>query len=142
MAECFGWKRPSSLDTRRHALFVGAHVLLYSRDAEADRAFIRDTLGFGGVDAGEGWLIFQAATREIACHPTDGEPKHEFHLMCDNIDTQLAQLSAKGVEISSALSDQGWGRLASIKLPSGADLPLYGAPSGCLQPGVASMPCA
>jgi hypothetical protein len=109
-------------------MFVGAHVILYSRDAEADRAFIRDTLGFGGVDAGEGWLIFKLPPAEIACHPSQGgESKHEFYLMCDNIDTQLAQLGAKGVEISSPLSDQGWGRLASIKLPSGAHLPLYEA---------------
>lgn len=106
-------------------MFNGAHVILYSRDAEADRAFIRDTLGFPGVDAGGGWLIFKLPPAEIAVHPTDGEPQHEFYLMCADIEKVLAECAAKGVEIAEPISDQGWGRLASIRLPSGAPLPLY-----------------
>lgn len=103
----------------------GAHVIVYSRDAEADRAFIRDTFDFPDVDAGGGWLIFKLPPAEIALHPTDDEPKHEFYLMCDDIEKLLAELAAKGVEIADPVSDQGWGLLASIKLPSGSDLPLY-----------------
>jgi catechol 2,3-dioxygenase-like lactoylglutathione lyase family enzyme len=103
----------------------GAHVILYSTDAEADRLFIRDVLGFAGVDAGDGWLIFKLPPAEIAVHPTDGVGKHEFYLMCDNIEQTLADLTAKDVEISRPVSDEGWGRLASIKLPSGADLSIY-----------------
>jgi len=103
----------------------GAHVIVYSRDAEADRAFIRDTLGFAGVDSGGGWLIFKLPPAEIAVHPTDGETKHEFYLMCDNIEKLLAELTAKGVEVASPVSDEGWGLLASIRLPSGSELPLY-----------------
>lgn len=106
-------------------MITGAHVILYSRDAEADRAFIRDTLGFAGVDAGGGWLIFQLPPAEIAIHPTDGGPTAEFYLMCDDIEQLLAELKTKGVELSRPVTDEGWGLLAAIKLPSGSDLSLY-----------------
>jgi catechol 2,3-dioxygenase-like lactoylglutathione lyase family enzyme len=103
----------------------GAHVISYSRDADADRAFLRDALGFTGVDAGGGWLIFKLPPAEIAVHPADGEAKHEFYLMCDNIERLLAELIANGVEIARPVSDEGWGLLASIRMPSGSDLLLY-----------------
>lgn len=103
----------------------GAHVILYSTDAEADRVFIRDVLGFAGVDVGGGWLIFKLPPAEIAVHPTDGLGKHEFSLMCDDIEQTLADLTAKGVKISHPVSAERWGLLASIQLPSGADLAIY-----------------
>jgi hypothetical protein len=103
----------------------GAHVLLYSRDAEADRAFIRDTLGFTGVDSGGGWLILELPPAEVAVHPTTGDTRHQLFLMCDEIQRTLDELTAKGVELSSPVSDEGWGLLTSIRLPSGSDLPLY-----------------
>lgn len=102
----------------------GAHVIIFSRDADADRAFIRDTLGFPGVDAGGGWLIFKLPPAEVAVHPTGDQPKHEFYLMCDNVEKTLSDLAAKGVPISG-ITDQGWGLLASLTLPSGAELPIY-----------------
>jgi catechol 2,3-dioxygenase-like lactoylglutathione lyase family enzyme len=103
----------------------GAHVILFSADAEADRAFIRDTLGFPGVDAGGGWLIFKLPPAEVAVHPAEGESKHELYLMCDDIEQMLAELTAKGVEVARPISDEGWGLLAAIRLPSGAELSLY-----------------
>src|SRR5712692_2385389 len=103
----------------------GAHVILFSTDAEADRVFIRDVLGFDGVDAGSGWLIFKLSPAEVAVHPTDGLEKHEFYSMCDNIEKTLADLTARGVPISHPLSNEGWGLLASMKLPSGSDLSIY-----------------
>jgi catechol 2,3-dioxygenase-like lactoylglutathione lyase family enzyme len=103
----------------------GAHVIIYSRDAEADRAFIRDVLGFANVDAGDGWLIFKLPPAEVAVHPTDGDTQHEVFLMCDDIETTLAALTAKGVEVSHPVTNAGWGSLASIRLPSGSDLSLY-----------------
>ena len=103
----------------------GAHIILYSTDAEADRVFIRDMLGFAGVDAGDGWLIFKLPPAEIAVHPTDGPGKHEFYLMCDDIEKTLADLTDRGVTISQSSSDQGWGLLASMKLPSGSELSIY-----------------
>lgn len=103
----------------------GAHLIIYSSDAEADRAFIRDVLGFPGVDAGQGWLIFRLPPAEVAVHPTEGAPQHELYLMCDDIELTLKELAAKGVQIARPASDQGWGRLATITLPSGSELGLY-----------------
>jgi hypothetical protein len=82
-------------------------------------------LGFPGVDVGGGWLIFKLPPAEIAVHPTDGLGKHEFYLLCDDIEKTLADLTARGVTISHPVSDERWGRLASIQLPSGADLSIY-----------------
>ena len=87
----------------------GTHVIIYTRDAAADRAFIRDSLGFPGVDAGDGWLIFRLPPAEIAVHPTDGEPKHELYLMCEDIASTLQELAAQGVEPTHPISDEGWG---------------------------------
>ncbi len=100
----------------------GAHMIVYSRDAEADRGFIRDVLGFPSVDAGHGWLIFKLPPAEVAVHPTDEEPKQELYLMCDDIEATLAM---PGVEIAQPATDAGWGVRAAIRLPSGAELPLY-----------------
>ncbi|MFF8277166.1 VOC family protein [Streptomyces lateritius] len=106
-------------------MFSGAHVILYTSDADADRAFLKDVLGFGHVDAGHGWLIFALPPAEVAVHPTDDEPKHELYLMCDDIAGTLTTLEDRGVVISRPISDQGWGQLAAIRLPSGTELPLY-----------------
>ncbi|MFF3322693.1 VOC family protein [Streptomyces sp. NPDC002889] len=106
-------------------MFSGAHVILYTNDADADRAFVKDVLGFAHVDAGQGWLIFKLPPAEIAVHPTSGDAKQEFYLMCDDLEGTLSRLTDRGVEISQAPSDQGWGVLASVRMPSGAELPLY-----------------
>ena len=103
----------------------GAHVILYSRDADADRAFLRDMLGSRGVDAGDGWLIFALPPAEVAVHPTDGESKHELYLMCDDIDATMAELSAAGVKIVRGPTEARWGVVVTIAMPSGAELSLY-----------------
>lgn len=103
----------------------GSHVIVYSRDADADRAFMNDVLGFDGVDAGGGWMIFKLPPAEVAVHPTGDEPFHEFYLMCDDIAALVADLTAKGVEVSRPISDEGWGLLAAIRLPSGAEQSIY-----------------
>ncbi|WP_406063179.1 extradiol dioxygenase [Streptomyces sp. NBC_01077] len=106
-------------------MFSGAHVILYTRDAEADRAFLKDVVGFPHVDAGGGWLIFKLPPAEVAVHPTTDEPKHEVYLMCDDLTATLTDLEDRGAEISRAITDQGWGLLAAVRLPSGTELPLY-----------------
>jgi catechol 2,3-dioxygenase-like lactoylglutathione lyase family enzyme len=106
-------------------VITGAHVIVYSRDADADRAFFRDVLGFRSVDAGGGWLIFALPPAELAAHPTDTDGRHELYLMCDEIEATVAELQAKGVEFTSPVSDQGFGRLTSLKLPGGGELGLY-----------------
>jgi len=103
----------------------GAHVIIYSRDAGADRDFLRDVLGYRHVDAGDGWLIFRLPPAEVAVHPVDGRESHELFLMCDDIQATVEQLAAKAVELSRPVSDEGWGLLTAIRLPGGGELGLY-----------------
>jgi catechol 2,3-dioxygenase-like lactoylglutathione lyase family enzyme len=102
----------------------GAHLIIYSRDADADRAFIRDVLGYPHVDVGGGWLIFKLPPAEAAVHPTDGAETHELYLMCDDLERTMAELRAEGVEFAP-VSDQGWGLLTAITLPGGGRVGLY-----------------
>jgi catechol 2,3-dioxygenase-like lactoylglutathione lyase family enzyme len=105
-------------------MITGAHAIVYSRDAEADRAFFRDMLGFRSVDAGRGWLIFALPPAELAAHPAD-EDRHELYLMCDDIEATVAELEHKGVEFARPVSDEGFGLLTAIELPGGGELGLY-----------------
>ena len=106
-------------------MIFGAHVIIYTRDADADRAFLRDVLGFEGVDAGHGWLILALPPAEIAAHPSDSGGRHELYLMCDDIHATVRELRGKGVEIVRDVSDEGWGLLTGIRLPGGGELGLY-----------------
>ncbi|MHB6911755.1 VOC family protein [Streptomyces sp. DB-54] len=106
-------------------MISGSHVILHSQDAPADRAFLRDVLGFPDVDAGGGWLIFKLPPAEVAVHPTDDAPRHELYLMCDDLHAELDRLRAQGVEATRPVSEQRWGLLTAVRLPSGAELPLY-----------------
>ena len=103
----------------------GAHVIMYSRDAGADRRFLGDVLGLGSVDAGDGWLIFKAPPAELAVHPTEGAESHELYLMCDDVDATAVELVAKGIEVSTPVRDMGWGLMVTITLPGGGQLGLY-----------------
>jgi catechol 2,3-dioxygenase-like lactoylglutathione lyase family enzyme len=105
-------------------MISGAHAIIYSRDADADRAFFRDVLGFSSVDAGGGWLIFALPPAELAVHPIKADDRHELFLMCDDVDATIADLKWKGVECGS-IDDQPWGRLTQIRLPGGGTLGLY-----------------
>lgn len=106
-------------------MITGLHSIVFSPGAEEDRAFFRDVLGLRSVDAGGGWLIFAMPPTELAVHPTDGAGHHELYLMCDDIRVTLDDLRAKGIEVSREVTDEGWGLLAAIKLPSGSDLAIY-----------------
>jgi uncharacterized glyoxalase superfamily protein PhnB len=106
-------------------MFQAAHVIVYSQSADADRDFIRDALGFPFVDAGDGWLIFKLPPAELAIHPADGPPTTTLYFMCEDIDATLDKLVAAGAVISSPVSEQRWGKVAEIGLPSGTTLPLY-----------------
>jgi catechol 2,3-dioxygenase-like lactoylglutathione lyase family enzyme len=106
-------------------MIFGAHMIVFTQDAEADRAFLRDVLGFEGVDAGGGWLILALPPAEIAAHPSDAGGRHELYLMCDDIDVTVRELRGKGVELARDVSDQGWGLVTAIRLPGGGELGLY-----------------
>lgn len=102
----------------------GAHVIVYSKDAEADKAFFRDVLKFKHVDVHNGWLIFALPPSEAAVHPSDENDMHELYLMTDDLDAEMAALKKAGVACSAA-EMQGWGRVTRITLPGGGKLGLY-----------------
>jgi catechol 2,3-dioxygenase-like lactoylglutathione lyase family enzyme len=105
----------------------GAHVILYSTDADADRAFLRDLLGLPAVDAGGGWLILRLPPAEVAVHPAETSGAVELYLVCDDVEATVAELAARGVRFEGGISDQRWGRLTTIRLPGGGRLGLYEA---------------
>jgi catechol 2,3-dioxygenase-like lactoylglutathione lyase family enzyme len=102
----------------------GAHIVLYSKDAEADRAFFREVLQFDSVDAGHGWLIFALPPAEAAFHDSDNSEKHELYFMCDDIEFTLRDLKQQNVPVSS-VSEQRWGSLATFTLPGGGKVGIY-----------------
>ncbi|CAM3904534.1 VOC family protein [Smaragdicoccus niigatensis] len=106
-------------------MISGAHVILYSSDADADRAFLQNILGTRAVDAGGGWTIVALPPAEIAVHPTEDAPKHELYFMTDDIEETMRDLAEKGVEFVGGVSELRWGRLTAIKLPSGAEVGIY-----------------
>jgi catechol 2,3-dioxygenase-like lactoylglutathione lyase family enzyme len=102
----------------------GSHVVIYSKDAETDRAFIRNVLKFSYVDAHDGWLIFKLPPSEVAVHPSDKNNLHEFYLTTDDLEQEIAALKKAGTECEE-VSQQSWGRLTHIRLPGGGRLGLY-----------------
>jgi predicted enzyme related to lactoylglutathione lyase len=107
----------------KHAI-TGAHVIIGSTDADADRAFFRDVLGLAWVDAGGGWPIFALPPAEVAVHPgKDG--RHELYLMCQDLDATLTELKKKGAKMKMNPMDQPWGRIASFVLPGGSEVAIY-----------------
>src|SRR5690348_8370750 len=106
-------------------MITGVHAIIFNQDAEAVRAFFRDTLGFASVDAGGGWLIFALPPAELGIHPTAAAGYHELYLMCDDIQRTIADLQAKGVEFPNPITDAGFGLLTAFKIPGGAELSLY-----------------
>jgi catechol 2,3-dioxygenase-like lactoylglutathione lyase family enzyme len=105
----------------------GAHAILYSSDAEADRAFLRDVLGLSSVDAGGGWLVFRLPPAEVAVHPAETSGAVELYLVCDDVARTVDELAAKGVVFDSPVTDQGWGLLTTLRLPGGGRLGIYEA---------------
>jgi hypothetical protein len=108
-------------------MIFGAHIILYSKDAAADRAFLRDVLELPFVDAGHDWLIFALPPSEAAVHPAEASgpsDRTELYLLCDNLAAEVAALARKGVHCSQ-IEEARWGSITRIPLPSGAHLGLY-----------------
>jgi hypothetical protein len=107
---------------------IGAHMLLYTPEAEALRAVLRDVLGWEYVENPEsspGWLIFKLPPAELGVHPSDGSTKHEVSLMCDDIVATTAELRAKGIEFHGEPHEEAWGITTTMLLPGGVELLLY-----------------
>ncbi|HEX5228076.1 MAG TPA: hypothetical protein VFW44_10215 [Bryobacteraceae bacterium] len=105
-------------------MITGAHVIVYSKNAEADRAFLRDVLEFPFVDAGHGWLIFALPPAEVATHPADANGTHELYLMCEDLTAEMDRLQAKGIPCAQ-VQEERWGSITRITLPGGGALGLY-----------------
>jgi catechol 2,3-dioxygenase-like lactoylglutathione lyase family enzyme len=105
-------------------MISGTHVVVYSKKAEADRAFFRDVLGFKSVDAGHGWLIFALPPAEAAFHPSDENDGHELFFMCDDLKAEVASLKKKGVACSE-VEEARWGSITKMQLPGGGAVGLY-----------------
>ncbi len=105
-------------------MITGVHAILFTRDAEGVREFLRDVLELQSVDAGGGWLIFGLPPAELAAHPGE-EDATQLYLMCDDIEATTAELQAKGVELTRPVNDEGWGLVTAIALPGGGELGLY-----------------
>lgn len=105
-------------------MISGAHVIVYSKDAVADRAFFRDVLGFASVDAGHGWLIFRLPPAEAALHPAEENDRHELYFMCGDLGLEISALREKGVHCSD-VQEERWGSITKIRLPGGGEIGLY-----------------
>ena len=110
-------------------MITSTHSIIYASDAEQARAFFRDTLGLPYVDAHDGWLIFKLPPSELAMHPESGPGapggRHELYLMCDDISQTVDELTAKGVEFTSPVTQASFGLLTSIRVPGGGEIGLY-----------------
>jgi len=113
-----------SSQERSEFLIFGAHVIVYSKDAAADRAFFRDVLGFSSVDAGHDWLIFALPPAEAAVHPAEENAGHELYLMCDDLNSEIAALGRKNVQCSK-VEEARWGSVTKVRLPGGGEVGLY-----------------
>ena len=103
---------------------LGAHVIVYSKKADADRKFIADLFGTKGADAGGGWMIYALPPAEIAVHPSDENDVHELYVMVDDVEAFVAAMKKKKVKCDP-VSDQRWGLLTSIAMPGGGKLGVY-----------------
>lgn len=106
-------------------LISGAHVIIYSRDPDADRAFFKDVLGLDSVDTGGGWLVFALPPSELALHPAEDDDHHELYLLCDDIEATARDLERKGVPLKRPFDEARWGRVTELTLPGGGHIGLY-----------------
>lgn len=106
------------------SMITGAHAIIYSTNARADREFFRDVLRFANVDAGEGWLIFALPPAELAVHPAEENGSHQLFLTCDDLEKTMRALRKKEIKCS-APTEHDWGTMTMITLPGGSKLGLY-----------------
>lgn len=105
-------------------MLSGTHLIIYSTDTEADRAFFRDVLQLPNVDVGDGWLIFGLPPAEVAVHPSSENDVHEIYLMCEDIQAFAHQMTTHHIACTE-VRDQGWGLLVQLTLPGGGKLGVY-----------------
>jgi hypothetical protein len=104
-------------------MIVGAHLVVFSEDTDADRAFFRDVFGWNMVDAGGGWLIFALPPAEAAVHPAD-RSDIELYLMSTDLAADMRTLESRGIRLSD-VEVARWGSVTRFRLPGGAQVGLY-----------------
>jgi hypothetical protein len=105
-------------------MITGAHSIIYSADAQADKEFFKNILKFPNVDVGHGWLIFGLPPSEIAIHPSTENGPHEFYLLCDDIEAFVREMAGQKI-VCSAIQQQRWGDVTHLTLPGGGQLGVY-----------------
>ena len=106
-------------------MITGAHVILFTPEAEALRGVFRDALEWEHVDAGDGWLIFALPPSELAIHPSDGDTSHALYFLCDDVEKTAEELRARGLEVRGEPEDRGWGIATTLVLPGDVKVTLY-----------------
>ena len=104
---------------------VGAHMLLYTPEAEAVRAVLRDVFEWKHVEDHPGWLIFALPPSEVGVHPSDGSTQHEICLMCDDLEQTMAELRAEGIDFRGEPEEASFGITTTMLLPGGVEILLY-----------------
>ena len=104
---------------------VGAHMLLYTPEAEAVRNVLRDVFDWKHVEDTPGWLIFTLPPSEVGVHPSESSTKHEICLMCDDLAQTMAELSARGIEFRGEPREESFGITTTMLLPGGVEILLY-----------------
>ena len=115
-------------------MIFGTHVVVHSKNAEADRAFLSNVMGFKSVDAGHGWLIFALPPAEMAVHPAQENGTHELYFLCDDLNSEIASLAKKNVDCST-VQEARWGSITKMRLHGGGEIGLY-QPKHALAPGL------
>src|ERR1043166_7647725 len=105
-------------------MITGVHLIIYSKDAEADKLFFRDVLKFTNVDVGHGWLIFGLPPAGLAVNPSSENDKHEIYLMCEDIKTFVRQMKKREIACGE-IQNEPWGQLIELILPGGGKLGVY-----------------
>jgi catechol 2,3-dioxygenase-like lactoylglutathione lyase family enzyme len=105
-------------------MFSGAHVMIFTQDEAADRAFLRDVVDIPCIDGGGGWLIYKLPPTEMGVHGGEQNDVHQLYFMCDDLDAEIARLAEAGVTCAEPFR-ASWGRATSIPLPGGGNIGRY-----------------
>ena len=105
-------------------MISGAHAIIYSANADADRAFLKDVLGLAHVDVGGGWLIFSLPPSEVAVHPSERNDRHELFFLVKDVEEFMTKMRARKVTCGP-IQEERWGRLTQVTLPGGGTIGVY-----------------
>ena len=107
-------------------MITGAHVMIFTKDEAADRAFLRDVLEIPCIDSGGGWLIFTLPPAELGVHSRRQRlPPDLFHLRRRR--RLRREDGGEGRRDRCRSRRRIWGRSTGVTLPGGGKLGIYQA---------------